>query len=67
MATFTAAAGTLTYGLIKANEDGWAAPASWGCLIASAVLFVVFVLVERAARRRCSTSRCCATARSSAC
>ncbi len=48
MASFTAAAGTLTYGLIKANEDGWAAPASWGCLIASAVLFVVFVLVERA-------------------
>jgi EmrB/QacA subfamily drug resistance transporter len=48
MATFTAAAGTLTYGLIKANEDGWATPGSWGCLIASAVLFVAFVLVERA-------------------
>ena len=48
MASFTAAAGTLTYGLIKANEDGWAAPASWGCLLASAVLFTVFVFVERA-------------------
>ena len=47
MATFTAAAGTLTYGLIKANEDGWSAVASWGCLIASAVLFVAFVVVER--------------------
>ena len=51
MVTFTAAAGTLTYGLIKANEDGWAAAASWGCLIASAVLFVSFVLVERAVRQ----------------
>ncbi len=49
--TFTAAAGTLTYGLIKANEDGWASAASWGCLIASAVLFVSFVLVERAVRQ----------------
>ena len=47
MITFTAAAGTLTYGLIKANEDGWAAAASWGCLVASAVLFVTFVVVER--------------------
>ncbi len=51
MVTFTAGAGTLTYGLIKANEDGWASAASWGCLIASAVLFVSFVLVERAVRQ----------------
>ena len=51
MALFTAAAGTLTYGLIKANEDGWATPASWGCLIASGVLVIVFVLVERAIRQ----------------
>jgi MFS family permease len=48
MATFTAAAGTLTFGLIKANEDGWATPASWVCIVASAVLFATFVLIERA-------------------
>jgi EmrB/QacA subfamily drug resistance transporter len=48
MATFTAAAGSLTYGLIKANEGGWATPASWGWFVAAAVLSVTFVLVERA-------------------
>jgi EmrB/QacA subfamily drug resistance transporter len=46
MATFTAAAATLTYGLIRANEHGWSPPATWAWLVASPVLLAAFVLVE---------------------
>jgi EmrB/QacA subfamily drug resistance transporter len=46
MATFTAAAATLTYGLIRANEHGWSQAATWAWLVASPVLLAVFVLVE---------------------
>jgi EmrB/QacA subfamily drug resistance transporter len=46
MVTFTAAAALATYGLIRANEHGWSAPATWGTLIASAVVLAVFVAVE---------------------
>jgi EmrB/QacA subfamily drug resistance transporter len=44
--TFTAAAGTLTYGLIHANEHGWSQPATWAWLIACPVLLVVFLTIE---------------------
>ncbi len=47
MAAFTAAAGALTYGLIRANEDGWSQPATWLWLVASPLLLVAFVALER--------------------
>ena len=46
IATFTAAAGTLTYGLIRANEHGWSAPATWLWLVAAPVLLALFVAIE---------------------
>ncbi|MER5176951.1 MFS transporter [Streptomyces sp. NPDC002896] len=46
MATFTLAAGALTYGLIQAGEDGWLHGATLGPLAVSAVAAVVFVLIE---------------------
>src|SRR3954447_17505809 len=46
IATFTAAAATLTYGLIHANEYGWAKPASWLWLVACPGLLVAFLLTE---------------------
>jgi predicted MFS family arabinose efflux permease len=46
IATFTAAAGTLTYGLIRANEHGWSQPASWAWLVACPVLLVAFLVIE---------------------
>jgi MFS family permease len=46
IATFTAAAASLTYGLIRSNEHGWSAPASWAWLVAAPVLLALFVLVE---------------------
>ncbi len=44
--TFTATAGTLTYGLIRANEHGWSQPSTWLWLVAAPVLLVVFIAVE---------------------
>jgi EmrB/QacA subfamily drug resistance transporter len=46
MATFTGAAASLTYGLIRANEHGWSQPATWGWLVAAPVLLAAFVVVE---------------------
>jgi EmrB/QacA subfamily drug resistance transporter len=46
MATFTAAAATLTYGLIRANEHGWSQAATWAWLVATPVLLIAFVQVE---------------------
>src|SRR4051795_436020 len=46
MVTFTAAAGALTYGLIRANEYGWSPPATWLWLVAAPVLLIAFVAVE---------------------
>jgi EmrB/QacA subfamily drug resistance transporter len=48
--TFTAAAGTLTYGLIRANEHGWSQPASWAWLVAAPVLLVAFLVIEARTR-----------------
>jgi predicted MFS family arabinose efflux permease len=46
LATFTLAAGALTYGLIRAGEHGWLDGATLGPLAVSAVAAVVFVLIE---------------------
>jgi EmrB/QacA subfamily drug resistance transporter len=46
IATFTAAAGSLAYGLIRANEHGWGQPATWAWLVATPVLLAAFVVVE---------------------
>lgn len=43
---FSAAAGALTYGLIEANENGWAEAGSWGWIVAAPLLLAVFVAVE---------------------
>jgi EmrB/QacA subfamily drug resistance transporter len=45
--TFTAAAGTLTYGLIRANEHGWSQVGTWAWLVASPVVLLIFVGIER--------------------
>jgi EmrB/QacA subfamily drug resistance transporter len=50
MLAFTGAAGTLTYGLIRANEHGWSAPATWAWLVACPVLLAAFVLAELTVR-----------------
>ena len=44
--TFTVAAGTLTYAVIRANDEGWSSVKTWGLLVVSAVALVAFVLVE---------------------
>jgi predicted MFS family arabinose efflux permease len=46
MVTFTGAAAALTYGLIRANEDGWSPAGTWLWLVAAPVLLVVFLAVE---------------------
>lgn len=45
--TFTAAAGTLTYGLIHAGAAGWDSPAALAWLGAGLLALAVFVAVER--------------------
>jgi len=42
----TAATTSLVYGLVRAPTDGWADPITVACLVAAAVLFAVFILVE---------------------
>ncbi|HEV8220801.1 MAG TPA: MFS transporter [Streptosporangiaceae bacterium] len=44
---FTAAAAAVTGGLIRAAEDGWGGGLVTGLLASGAVLFVLFVLIER--------------------
>lgn len=46
MVTFTVASGALTFGLIRAHSDGWAAPFTLGLFAAAAVALVLFVVVE---------------------
>ena len=43
---FTAAAASLTYGLIRSNEHGWASFGSWVWIAAAPVLLVAFVVIE---------------------
>jgi len=45
--TFTAALGTLVFGLIESSRKGWGSGLVEGCLIASVVLIAVFLAVER--------------------
>jgi EmrB/QacA subfamily drug resistance transporter len=45
--TFTIAAGTLTYAVIRANDEGWSSVKTWGLLIVSAVALVAFALIEK--------------------
>jgi EmrB/QacA subfamily drug resistance transporter len=44
--TISLALAGLTYGLIAASADGWTAPAVLASLLAGAVLFVVFCVIE---------------------
>jgi EmrB/QacA subfamily drug resistance transporter len=46
----TAGVGSLTFALVKGNQWGWATPATWGTLAASAVLLGSFVIHTRSAR-----------------
>ena len=56
---FTVAAAALTYGLIRANDDGWADPGTWGCSSLGAVALAAFVAIEHAQPSTpCSTSPC---------
>lgn len=45
--TFTLAATALTYGLIRAAEDGWTEPVALAAFVVSAVALAAFVAVER--------------------
>ncbi|MEO9138494.1 MAG: DHA2 family efflux MFS transporter permease subunit [Jatrophihabitans sp.] len=46
IAAFSAAAAALTFGLIQANENGWSEISSWGWIVATPLLLVVFVMIE---------------------
>jgi EmrB/QacA subfamily drug resistance transporter len=46
MALFTVAAGALTFGLIRANDDGWLSVPVIGLVAGSAVALTLFFLVE---------------------
>jgi EmrB/QacA subfamily drug resistance transporter len=48
--TFTAALATLVFGLIESSLDGWGSSVVEGCLTASVVLMIVFVVIERRTR-----------------
>jgi EmrB/QacA subfamily drug resistance transporter len=50
LVTFTLSAGSVTYGLIRAGEHGWASPVTLAWFAAGAVMFVAFVAVERRSR-----------------
>jgi EmrB/QacA subfamily drug resistance transporter len=45
--TFTIAAGTLTFAVIRANDEGWSSPRTWGLLMVSAAALAAFALIER--------------------
>jgi EmrB/QacA subfamily drug resistance transporter len=48
---FTASLATLVFGLIESSLDGWGSGVVDGCLIASFVLIVLFVVIERRTRQ----------------
>ncbi|MFF4895195.1 MFS transporter [Streptomyces sp. NPDC001068] len=48
-AAFAVFAGGVTYGVVRAGEDGWTASAALGAFAAAALGLLVFVLVERRA------------------
>jgi EmrB/QacA subfamily drug resistance transporter len=45
--SFTVFAGSLTYGLIRAGDDGWTAPLTVVMLVLAAVAIAVFLVIER--------------------
>ena len=45
------AVGLVTWGLIKAGEEGWGTPAVAASLLASLVAFAIFILVEQRVRK----------------
>lgn len=47
LVTFTLAAGSVTYGLIRAGEHEWTSPATLGWFAAGAAMLAAFVVVER--------------------
>jgi EmrB/QacA subfamily drug resistance transporter len=49
--TFTAALAALVFALIESSQRGWGSTLVDGCLIASVVLIIAFVVVERANSR----------------
>jgi EmrB/QacA subfamily drug resistance transporter len=46
-ATFTVAATALTLAVIRANDEGWSSPKTWGLLGLSAVALAAFVVIQR--------------------
>ncbi|WP_406080848.1 MFS transporter [Micromonospora sp. NBC_00858] len=50
MASFSAAAACATYGLIRANEDGWSSVGVWWLLVGAALLLAGFVAIEARTR-----------------
>lgn len=46
IAAFTAAAASLTYGLIQANANGWSQAGSWAPIAAAPLLLALFVVIE---------------------
>ncbi|ESZ66295.1 MFS transporter [Mesorhizobium sp. C120A] len=49
--TFTIALASLTYGVLQAPQSGWTDPLAIGLLVAAALCFAAFVVVERRVRR----------------
>src|SRR5215217_4962636 len=47
LVTFSGALFALVFALIRGNSEGWGSPGIVACFVAAAVLFVLFVLVER--------------------
>ncbi|MCW2526176.1 MAG: drug resistance transporter, EmrB/QacA subfamily [Pseudonocardiales bacterium] len=43
---FTVAAAAATYGMIRASDDGWSSPGTWGLLLASALVLGLFLVIE---------------------
>ncbi|MBL1096319.1 MFS transporter [Streptomyces coffeae] len=50
-AAFTLCAGSLTYGLMRGGEEGWADTGTVVSLVAAAVALIVFIAVERGVRQ----------------
>ncbi len=50
-ATFTVAAGGLTYGLIRAGVAGWGSWTSWGPMVVAALALTTFVAIESTSDR----------------
>ncbi|MDJ1132162.1 MFS transporter [Streptomyces iconiensis] len=51
-ATFTVAAGSLTYGLIRGGEAGWGSPTILGSFAVTVVALTAFVVIEHRTARR---------------